>query len=221
MKFPCHTHDLGLIDYAKAYQIQKINVEEVLNGGADRLIFCEHPPVLTMGRLSKPENLLWSAKGVNAISIDRGGDITLHAPGQLVCYPIFNLNRHGRDLRRYLWNLEEVNIDLLNNFDILAVRIQGKTGAWVGADKIASLGVGVRKWISFHGSALNVNTDLRLFSMIRPCGLDVSMTSLAKIKGQPIDMKLVKQKMFGSFAKIFNLSLASDKLTMDARDSSP
>jgi lipoate-protein ligase B len=204
--------DWGLIGYLEAYQRQKDLVNRVIAGESPRLILCEHPAVLTMGRMTKPENLLWTtesikAQGVDVISVDRGGDVTLHAPGQLVAYPIMNLSDRGRDLKVFLEELEQVVIDLLREFDILAGSINGQRGVWAGKDKIASIGIGVRKWVSYHGLGLNVNTDLKLFRMIRPCGLNVDMTSMEKLKGAPVDMALVKEKIVGQFVRHFGLSV--------------
>ena len=208
-----HTHclveDWGLIDYQKAYDRQKELVNRVIAGEEPRLILCEHPAVLTMGRMTKPENLLWNAEsikaqGVDLVYVDRGGDVTLHAPGQLIVYPIIDLCDRGRDLRVFLKQLEQVVIALLKEFDILAGSINGQRGVWVGKDKIASMGIGVRKWVSYHGVGLNVNTDLDLFRMIRPCGLNVTMTSIKKIKSVPIDMNLVKEKIADHFLNYFH-----------------
>lgn len=206
----CVVEDWGLEDYQGAYVRQKALVQDVMSGAPARLIFCEHPAVLTLGRMTKIENLLWpkeliEANGVSILSVDRGGDVTLHAPGQLVIYVIMDLSFVGRDLKRYLEQLQEVVIDLLKEFDILAEGINGQRGVWVGKDKIASIGVGVRKWVSYHGIGLNVNTDLDLFRMIRPCGLDVAMTSISKIKGKSIDIKMVKDKVGCLFCNRFNL----------------
>ncbi len=203
--------DLGLIAYSEAYQMQKEHVEHVLNGQEQILLLCEHPAVLTLGRLTNEAHMFLSeselkTRGVDVQRIDRGGDITLHAPGQLVVYPILNLNNFGKDLHLYLRQLEEVAIDLLKDFDIVAHRFSSRTGVWVEERKIVSIGIGVRKWISFHGLALNVTTDLSLFSLIRPCGLDVSMTSLAQIKGSFVDMEDVKNKMVNHFCKNFKLN---------------
>lgn len=202
-------NDLGLIDYEEALKVQKETVEEVINGGSPTLIFCEHPAVLTLGRLGSMTNILWpleklAKKNIKVISIDRGGEVTLHCPGQLVVYPIINLSDYQRDLKKYLSSLEQVVIDLLHDFGIVAKRIDGQRGVWVGKKKIASVGIGVRKWVTYHGIAINVNTDLSLFSMIKPCGLNVQMTSMAKILGRPLALNEVKAKLFAQFHRFFS-----------------
>lgn len=208
----CTITDLGLINYQDAYRIQQDFVERVIAGKEQKLILCEHPPVLTLGRLADEKNFLVSQemikqKGVTIQYINRGGDITLHSPGQLVIYPILNLVQYGKDLRAYLHKLEQVAIDLLGGFDIVANRFPGQTGVWVGDNKIVSIGIGVKKWVSFHGLAINVNTQLDLFSLIRPCGLDVKMTSISEIKKEEIDMKIVKDKLLEVFKENFSLNI--------------
>lgn len=211
----CVLEDWGLIDYREAYTRQKVLVNRVIGGENPHLILCEHPAVLTVGRMTKPDSLLWSAEriqsaGVSVVPIDRGGDVTLHAPGQLVVYPIFNLNDRRRDLKVFLEQLEEVVIDLLKEFDILAGSMSGQRGVWVGKNKIASIGIGVRKWVSYHGVGLNVNTDLGLFRIIRPCGLNVEMTSIEKLRGKPVDMAIVKSKMISHLSDRFGLSIRQE-----------
>ncbi len=206
----CVIQDWGLIPYQEALERQKQTVNRVIAGEGPYLILCEHPAVLTMGRMTKQDSLLWAlddikAVGVDVVPIDRGGDITLHAPGQLVVYPIFDLTDRGRDLKMFLEQLEHVVIDLLREFDILADSVDGQRGVWVAKDKIASIGIGVRKWVTYHGVGLNVNIDLSLFRMIRPCGLDVRMTSIQKLKGSPIAMSVVKEKIVNRFYERFNL----------------
>ena len=223
----CHLKDLGLIPYQEAYTIQKREVEEVLKGGPQTLFLCEHPAVLTMGRMAQKKHILLSEdriteQGIQIHWIDRGGDITLHSPGQLVVYPILNLKLRGKDLHEYLRKLEEVAIDLLKRFGIVANRFPGvssetplpgvssetpRSGVWVGQKKIVSLGIGVRQWVTFHGLAINVNTDLDLFRLIKPCGLDVEMTSMAAIKGKNLKMEDVKDKIKDSFQEIFGLEI--------------
>jgi lipoate-protein ligase B len=131
-------------------------------------------------------------RGIDLLRIDRGGEVTLHAPGQLVIYPILRLERFHQDLKDYLLKLEELVIDLLRDFGIVANGLAGNRGVWVGERKIASIGIGVKRWVSFHGLALNVNTDLKLFTLIRPCGLTVEMTSLNQLLGREVDMGQLK-----------------------------
>jgi len=207
----CRVKDIGLIDYEEAFLIQKQTVSEVIQGQSDTLLLCEHPVVFTLGRLADERNFLIPPKdiesrGMKILAIDRGGEVTLHGPGQIVTYPIFNLNHFRRDLKHFLYKLEQVAIDLLQDFDIVARRISGQRGVWVGQEKIASLGIGVKKWVSFHGMAINVNTDLNLFSMIKPCGLDVKMTSISKLIGKSVDMKDVKEKIVRNYCRNFDLT---------------
>ena len=212
MKENIVVEDWGLINYADGYERQKICVQAVIEGAGDRLILCEHPAVLTLGRMTKPENLLYQRqeieeRGVMVTSVDRGGDVTLHAPGQLIVYPIFNLNKYGKNLKVYMEKLQEVAVDLLRNFGILAISVPGKRGVFVGPDKIISIGVGVRKWVTYHGLGINVNTDLSLFNLIKPCGLNVCMTSMQRLKGHAIPMKDVKAKVLEQFHKYFYPSI--------------
>jgi len=208
----CQVKDLGVLDYTEAYALQRDYVNALVQGGMQTLLLCEHPPTLTLGRSTDEKHLLISQKelderNVSVHHIDRGGDITLHAPGQLVVYPILDLANFGKDLRTYLNQLEQVAIDLLSDFGIVANRFPGQTGVWTGKKKIASIGIGVRKWVSFHGLAVNVNTDLKLFSMIKPCGLDVQMTSMSAIKEEVMDIKDVKEKIIASFCNNFVLNI--------------
>ena len=208
MKQEIIVEDWGLINYAEGYERQKKCVQSVMAGAADHLILCEHFPVVTMGRQTNPESLLYKPQdiekhGVPVTSVDRGGDVTLHAPGQLIIYPIFDLNKYGKDLKIYMEKLEEVAVDLLRNFGILAISISGQRGVFTGPDKIVSIGVGIRKWVTFHGLGINVNTDLSLFNFIKPCGLNVRMTSMQKIKGHAMPMADVKTKIIEQFGKHF------------------
>jgi lipoate-protein ligase B len=212
---PCRFQDLGLIEYSEALQRQKDAVHAVIEGGAQTVFFCEHPTVLTLGRLGTEKNILVSCEtlentGVKVLRIDRGGEVTLHTPGQLVIYPVLNLNHFGRDLKSYLLGLEQVAIDLLRDFGIVANGISGQRGVWVGTKKIASIGIGVRKWVSYHGMALNINTDLRHFKMIRPCGLDVEMTSLEELTGTRADLGEIKKKTIDILCGRFRLANNGD-----------
>lgn len=203
--------DLGLIDYQNAWDIQRKCVNDVISGRMHHvLLLCEHPPVLTLGRLADPRHILFNedvlkSRGINVISVDRGGEVTLHAPGQLILYPILNLDGLGRDLHRYLYQLEQVGIDFLKLFGIVGKRVSGKTGVWIADKKIMSIGIGVRKWVSFHGLGINIHTDLSLFRLIRPCGLDVDMTSLDRQTQDIPDMARVKNMITDVLKKEFGL----------------
>jgi len=209
MKPKIIVEDWGLVNYIDGLERQKKCVQSVIAGAGDHLILCEHHTVLTLGRMTNPQSLLYQRKeieerGVMIERVDRGGDVTLHAPGQLIVYPVFNLNKHGKDLKVYMEKLQEVAVDLLKNFGILAISIGGQRGVFVGPDKIISIGVGVRKWVTYHGLGINVNTDLSLFNLIKPCGLNVRMTSIQKLKGRPVPMKDVKLKIVELFQKYFS-----------------
>jgi lipoate-protein ligase B len=205
----------GIIGYEEALCRQKTLVRAVARGAADVLVFCEHPLTVTMGRASRKESILFSRqdllkRGFSLCSADRGGDVTLHAPGQMVAYPVINLKASGRDIRSYLKNLEQVAIDFLQGFGIVAKgSSQGATdsevprGVWVGRKKIASIGIGVSQWVTFHGMALNVNNDLDAFRVIRPCGLDVRMTSVKEVLGRSLDMAAAQERFLESFSKVF------------------
>lgn len=212
MEMICRVEDLGLVDYEDACSCQKVQVARVRAGGRPVLLLCEHYPVITLGRLAREENILASRetlerKGIQVSATDRGGDVTLHAPGQLVVYPILPLAHWKKDLHWYLSQLEQVAIDLLKSFGIVANRISGKTGVWADGCKIASIGVGVRQWVSYHGLGINVDTDLALFDLINPCGLDARMTSLVKLKGAAVEMRDVKECLVKCFHRQFDLPM--------------
>lgn len=202
--------DLGLIGYQEAWSVQRRCVDAVMNDREQNfLLLCEHPCVLTLGRMADRTHILFADRcladrRISVYSVDRGGEVTLHAPGQLVVYPILNLDRFGRDLHRYLEQLEHVGIDFLRFFDIVGERVHGKTGVWVKGKKIISIGIGVRKWISFHGLGINIQTDLSLFKMIRPCGLDVEMTSVAEQNTIAPDMDRAKAQLTAVFKERFD-----------------
>jgi lipoyl(octanoyl) transferase len=198
----CLTFDLGLIAYEEAYALQK-RVVAARKAGAieDVLLFCEHPHVITLGRSGKRENLLASEhdlrqKGVEFHATDRGGDITYHGPGQIVGYPILNLGAIRRDVGWYVRMLEEAMMRASAEFGITAERVAGKTGIWVRAgnseEKLAAIGVHISRWVTSHGFAYNVSTDLRNFDLIVPCGIaDRKATSLEKLLGRNVEEKEV------------------------------
>lgn len=179
--------DLGLRDYAEALSFQRDLAAARLAGrvAEDVLVLVEHPPVITLGRSSKAAHLLASpealaARGVALHEVERGGDVTFHGPGQLVGYPIVDLTGHKQDLHWYLRQVEEVLIQAVGTLGLHADRNPGKTGVWTGGRKLASIGVHARQWVTWHGFALNVTTDLSYFDLMVPCGIaDVTMTSVA------------------------------------------
>lgn len=179
--------DLGRREYAEVLELQRDLCRRRIAGEAneDILILVEHEPVITLGRGTRPESLPLAPdeierRGIDLFEVERGGDVTYHGPGQLVGYPIVDLRQHREDLHWYLRRLEAGLIDALGNLGIRAGTNPGLTGVWTGGRKIASIGIHVKQWVTFHGFALNVNTDLSYFDLIVPCGIrDVVMTSVA------------------------------------------
>lgn len=184
--------DLGMIGYWKAYKLQEELVQRKIAGDPrDYLLLLEHPPVYTMGRGGDTANLPHHLLPI--FRVNRGGGVTYHGPGQLVGYPIVDLRRHGRDVHLYIRKLEEILVRTLSDFGLPAFARPGLTGIWTRQGKIASIGIGVRKWITMHGFALNVACNLSYFSHIIPCGLkDVEMTTMERELGLKISMEEVK-----------------------------
>ncbi|HZH41239.1 MAG TPA: lipoyl(octanoyl) transferase LipB [Gemmatimonadales bacterium] len=177
--------DRGLVPYRDALELQRSLARDRIDGRLDHdvLILLEHPPVVTLGRGSHAEHVLES-EGIDVVEVERGGDVTYHGPGQLVGYPIFDLKGFKQDLHWYLRTLEQALIDGLALLDIPAERNPGYTGVWTQGRKIASIGVHVKQWVTWHGFALNVTTDLTAFHRIVPCGIpDVEMTSVLRESG--------------------------------------
>ena len=207
----CLLYWLGLTEYQKACDIQKRVWSQKMNGQiADALILLEHPPTFTIGKSGKLENLLLgkeelAEKGISLFFIDRGGDITYHGPGQLVIYPIIDLRNRGKDIHRYIHGLEEVVIRTLADLSIEAQRGEKHVGVWVDNDKIASIGVRVKKWVTMHGLALNVNPILEHFSFINPCGIpDIGVTSIAKLLSRDVPMEVVVNGLVNHFSEVFD-----------------
>src|SRR5262250_772626 len=214
----CHTMDLGLIGYPEAYALQKrIAAARKADAIEDVLLLCQHPHVITQGRNGKREHLLVSEhvlrqKGVEFYESSRGGDITYHGPGQIVGYPILNLGAIRRDVVWYARMLEEAMIRATAEFGIVAGREVGKTGVWVGgeksSEKLAAIGVHISRWVTSHGLAYNVSTDLRYFDLIVPCGIaDRKATSLEKLLERRIDVKEVKPKLAKHLGEVLGLEL--------------
>jgi len=200
--------DLGFLDYKNSWNYQKELQKKVLIGDcSDSIIFVEHDSVYTFGKNSDKSNLLVSKDSkIKIYETERGGEITYHGPGQIVCYPILNLKNFTQSVTWYMRSLEEVIIETLKLFNIKATRKDGLTGVWVKDEKIGAQGVRMTKWVTMHGFALNVNTDLRFFNDIIPCGIkDFGVTSIEKIIGKEQDLSLVKEHILISFAKVFNI----------------
>ncbi len=202
---------LGVISYAEGLEIQKALVEQRKAGAIpDQLLLLEHPPVITLGVKSRNDRShivaspeLLASEGVEVFETGRGGDVTYHGPGQLVGYPIIDLKPDRCDVHQYVRDLEEVMIRMAAAFGVEAGRIPGLTGAWVGNDKLAAIGVRIARWVTSHGFAFNVNTALDHFDLIVPCGItDKGVTSLAKLIG-PTPMAEVEEIAAESFRQVF------------------
>lgn len=224
--------DLGRMEYVAALQLQRAVARARIAGTIDEdvLLLMEHPPVVTMGRSSKRHHLLASpedlaARGVELFEAERGGEVTFHGPGQLVGYPIIDLKRHTQDLHWYLRRLEDALIRAVAALDIVGERSVGQTGVWTNGRKLASIGVHARDWVTWHGFALNVTTDLSYFDVMVPCGIaGVEMTSVSAEMEQrdlqavaPNDLgNHVRQLITHSFAEVFSLEAVSiDALALD------
>lgn len=228
--------DLGLIDYQAAWDLQESKMQEGLKVKAARfnttastdiketpiphhLYVCQHPHVYTLGKSGVIENLLINNQhlieiGATFVQTNRGGDITYHGPGQMVAYPILDLEQMFTDLGKYMRSLEEVIIQTIAEFGIVAGRLEGSTGVWLDADnpakarKICAMGVKCSRWMTMHGLALNINSDLQYFNYIVPCGIvDKGVTSMAKELGGPVDEEKVKAVFYEKFAQVFNVNL--------------
>lgn len=230
---PVRFRDLGRIDYQEAWDFQKELLEEAIRRKTtnkevpekeqrdteDHLLFCEHPPVYTLGKSGSRNHILISdadmkERGIAFYHIDRGGDITFHGPGQLVAYPVIDLDHYFTDIGRYLRTLEEAVIRTLREYGIEGERMDGATGVWLDSDdprkarKICAMGIKCSRWVTMHGIALNVNNDLSYFEHIVPCGIpDKKVTSLSREKGKAIPMEEVKEKLKGYLAELFGMDI--------------
>lgn len=226
--------DLGVVKYKDAWDLQELrfhgtiaekielgNYPPVHSYPNSHLLFCEHPPVYTLGKSGKLENLLLAEaelqeKNIDYYHINRGGDITFHGPGQIVGYPILDLDQFFTDIHQYLRFLEEAVILTLKEYGILAGRVKGLTGVWIDGDderrmrKICALGIKCSRWVTMHGFAFNVNTNLDYFNYIIPCGLnDKGVTSMQKELDKPVCMSEVKQKLQSHLTQLFGWELIS------------
>jgi lipoyl(octanoyl) transferase len=204
--------NLGLTDYKSTWDLQRKLFELQVTGKiSDVVLLNEHHHVYTLGKSSDNNHLLATedelkSNGAEVFHIDRGGDITYHGPGQLVGYPILNLNNYYLDIHRYLRDLEEVIIRTLSEFGIQSHRDEKFTGVWVGSDKIAAIGVKVSRWVTMHGFALNVNTDLSYFDRIIPCGIfHKGVTSLHRLLGKPVSMDEVRRAVGYNVGEVFGV----------------
>ena len=214
----CQTIDLGMISYAEAYALQKrIVATRKADAIEDVLLLCEHPHVITQGRNGKREHLLVGEhvlrqKGVEFYETSRGGDITYHGPGQIVGYPILNLSEIRRDVVWYVRMLEEAMIRATAEFGVTAKRVAGKTGIWVESgnteEKLGAIGVHISRWVTSHGFAYNISTDLRFFDLIVPCGIvDRKATSLEKLLGRAVGNGEVAPRLAQHLGELFGRDL--------------
>lgn len=210
--------DLGKLEYERVLEMQLSLVKLRKNGMArDTLILVEHPPVVTVGKDGHKEN--FENLKIKPFFIDRGGDVTYHGPGQLVVYFIFNLARRGRDLHSFMQTIQEGIISAMKNIGIEAEKGDEHTGVWVKKNKIASIGIAVKNWISYHGAAINLNTKLDDFTQINPCGLDAEiMISAEKIKKKKIDIVDFKEILLSKYSKLFDTHFYPVKLEEIAED---
>ena len=226
MARPAHLLSLGRTPYLEAWDLQRRIAAEVGDGSRpDTILLLEHPNVVTLGRRTEEANELHIPDGadVEIVETDRGGKSTFHGPGQLVCYPILDLNRHGRDVRKYCRDLEEAVIRTLVPFGLQATRIDGLTGVWLERPprKIGSIGVHISRWVTTHGYALNVDLDPTPFTdWITACGLDdAAFTTIAREVGRPVTLDEVRPHAAAAIAEVFGLELGEPALAV--ADSSP
>jgi lipoyl(octanoyl) transferase len=203
--------NLGITDYKEAWDLQRLIFNQVVSGESlDTFVLLEHPNTYTLGKIADKKNLIGSSEylGKNRISvyeIDRGGDITYHGPGQIVGYPIINLENWKKDTHKYLRALEEVIILTCKNYGLDAIRNPKYTGVWIGDKKIAAIGIKISRWVTMHGFAFNVNTDLSLYNGIVPCGIkDKEVNSLQKELNRDINISEVKVALLENFKLVFN-----------------
>ncbi len=201
--------DLGVTDFLEAYEFQLRLIKEVASGDSeDTLLLTEHKQVITIGRKGSEKNILrtrefLSSRGIDIVNVDRGGDVTYHGSGQIVAYPLFKLHGEGRDIHNFLHFLEKVGHYFLMQYGLITHERPGLRGLWIEDRKIGSIGIGVRKWVTYHGLAINIDLDLVPFSFIRPCGLrGVKVTSLKKEISRGSDISDAKDKLVQAFKEV-------------------
>jgi lipoate-protein ligase B len=203
----------GITPYAEAWALQRTLVAARQRGAIDDgLILLEHDPVFTVGRSAKPDHLLFprellTARGFGVFDIERGGSVTYHGPGQLVGYPILDLRSYDEDIGKFMRTLEQVLITVLDDFGVPAARLPGYPGVWVEDTKIAAVGVAVKRKVTMHGFALNVDPDLSHFGLINPCGLGRDVTSMAMVAGHAVPMSDVRSRAAARFGQAYGLAL--------------
>ncbi len=210
---------MGRIAYGPMHDIQCARQREVIDGGAqDTLYLLEHDPVITLGKNTGDGHLLADAstlrnRGVEVHQTGRGGDVTFHGPGQLVGYPIIQMQEGEKDIRGFVWRVEELVIRTCADFGVHAERVEGLRGVWVGDDKVGAVGIRVSRWTSLHGFALNVSTDLSYFDLIIPCGIeDKGVTSLERLTGRKISLSSVMDSVEAHAGRVFERALLPSQL---------
>lgn len=214
----CEVRRLGLTDYSDGLALQARAVERLRAGEApEQLFLLEHPHVFTLGRGADGSNIIADRARLESLSIEvhetgRGGDVTYHGPGQMVGYPIINLKPDRCDVHRYVRDVEEVLIRVVADFGVTGERIKGLTGVWVGNEKVAAIGVRIARWITSHGFALNVNTNLNYFGLIIPCGITgKGVTSLSRLLGREVDMREVASSVERNFGEVFGREVVAPR----------
>jgi len=210
----CTAYNIGLVEYDTALKLQGRLVKARLSGEiADTILFLQHPPVLTIGAGGGEDNIISSRhalaeKGVAVVTTDRGGNITCHEPGQLVGYPILDLTARGKDLHKYVHDIEGVIIRTLQDYGIEAQRDSRYPGVWVGDDKVCALGIRVTRWVTKHGFALNANNDLKCFSHVHPCGIDnCGVTSVSRLLNRKVTIEDIMTHVIEHWTQVFNMTI--------------
>lgn len=208
---------MGRVPYGTAWNIQRQMVNKRRSGQfQDAIILLEHDPIYTIGRAGSRKNIIVPTakledENIMVVEVDRGGDITYHGPGQLVGYPVLDLAMHGRDLHRYVRQLEEVIIRTIGFYNIQGWREQGLTGVWTEKGKIAAIGVGVKGWVSMHGFALNIKPDMKYFKMINPCGITDRPVASMEMFGVKASLENVADVLIQNFAEVFEIEIISSE----------